>query len=68
MFLAALIYFVLFVIVYWLPSLMLDHVLVIGAVIRLLLDAGLSAFGVVLAVTAYVRLRQAAGTTTAAAD
>ncbi len=67
-FLVALIYFVLFVIVYFLPSLILDHFFFIGAVIRLLLDAALSAFGVVLAVTAYVRLRQAGEGTTAASD
>ena len=67
-FLVALIYFILFIIVYWLPSLILDHVLVIGAVIRLMLDAALSAFGVVLAVTAYVRLLEVAGGTTATPD
>ena len=68
-FLVALIYFVLFIIVYWLPSLILDRLFFIGAVIRLMLEAGLSAFGVVLAVTAYVRLREAGGgTTSAAAD
>lgn len=67
-FLVALIYFVLFVIVFLLANLILGQLFFIGAIIRLMLDAGLSAFGVVLAVTAYVRLREAGGTTTAAAD